>query len=102
MDQQEADPDIQIINNIRDPWKLLVLDLDIGMGVAPIVFIGFAAQHQIGALILGAIVAFQWQSFRNNNPKGAGLRWLWWHTPDFVWKVMKTVTPPSHRREFIG
>lgn len=102
MSQQEIDPDCQIINNIRDPWKLLVLDLDIAMGVSPILFIGFAAQQQILALIFGGFIAFQWQSFRNNNPKGAGLRWLWWHTPEFIWKAMKTATMPSHKREFIG
>jgi type IV conjugative transfer system protein TraL len=98
----EGDPDCHIINDIKDPWKLLVLDMDIFMGVAPILFVSFTMQHEmIGALIAG-LIAWKWQTFRNTNPRGAGIRWLWWHLPTQIWFMTKNVTPPSDKREFIG
>lgn len=102
MSMEDQDPDTLIINNIKEPWKLLVLDFDIGMGCAPLVFLGFAAKHEILGLIVATMVAYKWQTFRNTNPRGAGLRWLWWNMPSWIWFMTKHVTPPSHKREFIG
>mgnify|MGYP000854610234 CR=1 FL=1 len=102
MSEPVQDPDTIIISSIKDPWKLLVLDIDIAMGVAPTAFLGFILKHELIGLAIAVAVAYKWQTSRNNNPKGFAFRWLWWHTPASLWRMFTHVCPPSHKREFIG
>ena len=96
------DPDTEIVHSIKDPWRLILIDIDIAMNCAPIMFAGFLMQHEMIGIAAASIVAFKWQSSRTNNPKGAGLRWMWWHLPSRLWFMATHVSPPSHKREFIG
>ncbi len=99
---EEGDPDTVIINRIKEPWKLLVLDMDIAMALAPLCSAGFFLKHEIIGLALTVFVAYKWQGARNNSPPGAAARWVWWHTPDWFWTMFTHISPPSHKREFIG
>jgi type IV conjugative transfer system protein TraL len=99
----DQDQDTLIIQRIKDPWKLMFVDLDIGMGIGLPVALGMAAGFAFSSLAIGGVVGYYWHRSRENNPRGFGIHRVWWHLPD-VWSKLglMTCTPPSYMREFVG
>lgn len=96
-----TDLDAQLLSRLKDPWKFLMLDMDIAMLA---VMVGFGAlsmnAHMFVVIGAPAAVAFAMHNFRKGRPNGWGAHFRYWHLPYRLTGLKRT--PPSHCHRTIG
>jgi type IV conjugative transfer system protein TraL len=94
------DHDTMMLSRLKDPWKFLMLDMDIAM-VAVSVGFGAMSMNAPQLVMVGApaAVAYAMHKFREGRPKGWAAAWRYWHFP--LSPSLKR-TPASHCHRTIG
>ena len=97
----DGDHDTLILSRLKDPWKFLMLDMDIGM-VAVAVGFGALSMNMHVFLVVGlpAVVAYGMHKMRQNKARGFGAHWAYWHLPEHLSGLQRT--PASHCHRTIG
>jgi type IV conjugative transfer system protein TraL len=95
------DESTHITVKANEPFKLLFIDLDIGMVAGLIAMSGFLAQSYILPTIAAAAVGYGLHYIRTNYPRGFMTQFILYWTLPSPFRPLKA-TPPSAIREFIG
>jgi type IV conjugative transfer system protein TraL len=95
------DNDMLILSRLTDPWKLLMLDADIGMLALGLGFATLSMDMHIFAVIgIPSAAAYGMQKMRQDKPRGFGHHWRYWHLPSQASQLKRT--PPSHCERTLG
>lgn len=95
------DHDTLIVSHLRDPWKLILVDMDIALMCS--MFGGLMLVSDVPILLVVGIpmaVGWKWQSLRRDLPKGFIAHLLYWFFPPRL-LPLKAV-PPSHCNQTVG
>lgn len=102
-----ADPDTAqdavdtwIVSRLNDPWKLLFVDIDIGMLAGMVMLVAFLAKQYLLGLVLGGGLGYLLHNHRRGKPTGYLRHLCYWHLPAVTSRLKRT--PPSHLTETLG
>jgi type IV conjugative transfer system protein TraL len=95
------DHDTLILSRLRDPWKFLMLDADIGM-LAVCVGIAMLSMDMHIFVVVGAPIAvgYGMHKLRQDKPKGFGAHLRYWYFPPLMSQLKRT--PDSHCHRTLG
>ncbi len=99
----EDDHDTLICSRLKDPWKFLMVDMDVAMVCMPMGFLLMNMGAHIFIVIgIPFAVGYLWHKWRDGKPKGAGAHWRYWYLPKFGPINRLKATPDSHCHRTIG
>jgi type IV conjugative transfer system protein TraL len=78
----DGDHDTYILSRLKDPWKFLMLDADIGVVAVAVGFLAMSMNAPTLVMVGAAAgVAYVMHKFREGRPKGWAAHWRYWYLP---------------------
>jgi type IV conjugative transfer system protein TraL len=97
----DDDHDMQIVMGLKDPWKLLFVDMDVAFLSAVAGFLGMTmGLSTMFAIGLGLVVGYGLHSTRKGKPRGYGKHFAYWHFPPSFLRLKRV--PPAWAQRTLG
>jgi type IV conjugative transfer system protein TraL len=92
---------MQLVSGLKDPWKLLFVDMDVAFIAAIAGFLlmsmGLATMFAVGG---GVLVGYALHSSRKGKPRGYARHFAYWHFPPAISRLKRV--PPMWATRTLG